>query len=328
MPATVRRYTTERFVEWAPLIALGALGSLAIAGMASTLLSRQLLRQTVTVPVEETVTLPPVQPRQSPFGALRIDATANLPNNTWAVFEVQLLDQQGNLLASAIKQGWRESGTWVEEGESGTWSEQDLAGRFDIRRASIDGPVTVGISVLEQGNTGGGEVTQPVTFQVQIQDGVIDGRFLINGVAGVLMMSVLAVLAVKKSGKVVIAERINDSDVGGRGRLGGPNKLVRMTLKVIGDENTPGTVTAHVFIKDSYGKQIYSGQIQIGFFLKTEDRATGYGNLDFIFDTQDSYGFYVEIMPDGPIDWTHLTVKEGARTLLPTSVIHLPTPTQ
>lgn len=293
--------------------------------MASTLLSRPLLKDTVTVPVESALTLPPISPRQSPFGAVRIDAIARIPNNSWVIFEVQVLDQQGNPLASAIKQAWQESGTWYDEGESGTWSERDLAGQFNIRRASLAGPITVGIAVLEQGSTSGETIAQPVTFEVLVQDGVIDRRFLLNGVVGVTMMAGLAILAVKKSGRVVIAERINDSDLGGRGRLGGTSQLVRMTVKVVGDETSPRGVNAMVVVKNGAGDLIYQGQLPIGLPFRINERTIGYGTLDFLFDTQDSYGFYVEITPDGPIDWTYLTVQEGVRTLLPTSVLHLKT---
>ncbi|ASC73946.1 hypothetical protein XM38_049200 [Halomicronema hongdechloris C2206] len=328
MPVDVQPYRTRRFTDWSPLAALGALGILAIAVVVSPFLSRRLLNTTVQVSPEETTRLEAVQPRGG-LGALRIDTRARLPKNTWLTFEVQVFDSQNNLLASGIKQAWRESGIWREDGESGTWSEQDLKGRFDIRRASIDQPITLAITVLEQGRTGGQPLAQPVSFEVTVRDGVIDSRFLWVGFFGVLVIALITSLAVGKSGRKVVSERANDSDVAGRATLGGADKLVRVNIDVISDETSPRELQAHLIIKDGYGEQIYSRRLSVPLTFRREDgkidSAKGHVSLDLVLEPRGSYGFSVEVMPDGPVDYTYLAVKEGVRTLQPTEIIRLRT---
>jgi len=328
MPVDVQPYRTRRFTDWSPLAALGALVILAIAAIASPFFSRRLLDTTVIVSPEETVRLEAVQPRGG-LGALRIDARARLPRNSWLTFEVQIFDSQNNLLASGIKQAWRESGIWREDGESGTWSEQDLKGRFDIRRATIDQPITLAITVLDQGQTGGQALAQPVSFDVTVRDGVIDGRYLWVGFFGVLIITLITSLAVGKSGRKVISERVNDSDVAGRATLGGANKLVRVSIDVISDETSPRELQADLVIKDGYGEQLYRRQLPISLKFRRDDgkidSAKGQASLDLILEPRGSYGVWVEVMPDGPVDYTHLTVREGVRTLQPTEIIRLRT---
>lgn len=331
MPTKIDRYSRSPFTDRAPTIALGALGLLVVAAIVPSFFSRKLLNEILVVPAEETVKLNPIQPRQSPIGAVRIDVTARLPNNTWITFEVQVLDSQGNLLASAIKQSWRESGTWYEDGESGSWSEQDLDGRFDIRRATLNEPMTIAISALEQGRTSGQPFNEPITFRVAVWDGAIDGRFLWSGIIVVPILIWLAVLAVKNSGEVVISKSIDDSDLSERSRVGGADTLVRVTIEVIADETSPRVLNAELFVKDVEGNIVYRRQLLMPLTRLYKNgrctRTVGQCTLDLVLEPEGSYGFFVEIVPDAPVDRTSLKVKQGVRTLKSTEVIHLTTST-
>lgn len=327
MPSKIQPLVTAQFTERSPLAALGALGLLGLALAVSPLFHHQLLSTGVYVGAEETVQLDPVQPRERAIGALRIDAVAQLPSNAWSVFEVQLLDGQGNVLASAIKQAWHESGTWQEEGESGSWVEQDPAGRFDVRQAAIDGPVVVAISVLEQGSSTGQPLDDPVVYRVTVAEGVIDTRFLWSGAVGVLLLAALTAIAVKASGQTIINEQISDSDLAGRGTLGGPNTLVRVIITVKADETSPPELTANLAINDSYGESVYRCDVVISLSMQREEgkveSASGSATIDLVLEPRGSYGFSVEITPDGPVDHTFLVVKEGIRTLTPTEITHI-----
>jgi hypothetical protein len=332
MPPKIQPLTTARFTERSPLIALGALGLLALALAVSPLFSRRLIHTNVSVAPGATVQFDPVQPRRGAIGAVRIDAIALLPDNSWSVFEVQVLDPQGNPLASAIKQAWHESGTWQEEGESGRWSEQDQAGRFDIRQGALEGPIVVAIAVLEHGTTAGQPLTTPVTLRVTLWDGVIDTRFLWSGAIGVLLLAGLTAIAVRASGQTVISEHIDDSDLVGRGTLGGPDTLVRVIITVVADETSPANLTANLTINDGYGELVYRRPLSMPLSFRREEGkiedAKGSATLDLILEPRGSYGFSVEITPDGPVDRTFLTVKEGVRTLTPTPIIHLQSSTE
>ncbi|CDN14057.1 hypothetical protein RintRC_4826 [Richelia intracellularis] len=38
---------------------------------------------------------------------MRVDVEARISNNQWVTYEIQLLDKQGKLIASGVKQAWR-----------------------------------------------------------------------------------------------------------------------------------------------------------------------------------------------------------------------------
>ncbi len=327
MPSKIERLGTSQFTDRAPLHAVGALGLLALALIIAPFLSRQLVQTSLLVEPEATAQIDPIRPSSSPIGALRIDATARLPDNSWSIFEVQVLDTEGNLLASAIKQAWRESGTWQEDGESGTWSERDLMGSFDLRQTTLNGPIVVAISVLEQGTVGGQPLTEPTTFQVTVRDGMIDTRFLWSGALGALILALMAAIAVKKSGQIMINRSINDSDVMGRAILGGTGKMVRVIIDVLSDETSPPTLNAELVIKDRHGEVIYQRRIPIRLGFRKEngrvDSARGSCTLDLVLEPEGSYGFLVEIVPDAPVDRTVMVVKQGVRTLVPTPILRI-----
>ena len=60
-----------------------------------------------------------------------------------------------------------------------------------------------------------------------------------------------------------------------------------------------------LFINNSYGEQVYAGSESMTLNFKREDGkiegASGSMQKFFLFDSQDSYGFQVEVLPDAPI---------------------------
>ena len=169
-----------------------------------------------------------------------------LLNNQWVTYEIQLLDKQGKLIASGVKQAWRESGRWYEDGESVTCSERDLKGGHHVKFKKEE-PVTLSLNVLGYGR-GNRDVNLPVPFQVKLENGAIDTRHLWPGLFGSLALGTIAFLSVPKIGKKAIAERLNDSDPSGRGTIGGANKLVRVNINVKSDETSPRELSKSVRI--------------------------------------------------------------------------------
>ncbi len=327
MGVDIQQYKTQQFTEWAPLACKGALGLMAIATLLSFFLPRQVLDERVTIAAEEVATIGPIQPQQSPIGAMRIDAEAQLPANSWATFELQILDEQGEVIASSLKPAWRESGTWREDGESGTWDEEDAKGRFDIRQATIDSPVSIAVSSLEQGSANGQPLSQPVTYRVRVWDGAVDRRFLWSGLVGVGLLTWITGASVSRTGRVAVSKSIGDSDLMARTQVGGPDALVQVVISVLSDDTSPPFLTANFFLKDSQGEAVYEKQVPIDLSFKREngkiDSARGQCALDLIIEPQASYGFYVEITPDMPVDKTTLKVIQGARRTGPVEVTHL-----
>ena len=307
-----------------------------------------LFSRNVRVAEQEVVKIEALKLEPQLVGALRIDAKASIPNNHGLVYEIQLLDKQGKLIASATKNAWRESGIWYEDGESGTWNEDDLDAGLDVR-AKKGEEVTVAISVLEYENLSGGKArslttfsvddvignqannpnstTNSVNFDVKITNGVVDGRHLWPGLFGTSALAIMTFIAAPRSGKKVISKTINDSDPSERATLGGANKLVRVRINVTSDETSPPSMQARLVINDSYGEQVYSKTIPLNLTFHREEgkleKVTGFAQQFFVLETQDSYGFHVEVTPDAPVDETTLTVLDGSHTRIPVEAVHI-----
>ena len=322
MSVTIKSSTTKRFVERSVLFSWLALVLVIIAAFVSGSFSKQITNQMVTVSPQETVRLDPITLERRLIGALRIDVKAIMPTNRWVVYEIQLYDDQNQVLASARKEAWRESGVWREGGETGTWSEADLLGGLDVQLGKKQQEeITIAVSVMEYGETGGQVLSaEPVSFRVDVKNGVIDTRYLWIGFFGALAMAILTSFSVGTAGRLRIRETINDSDVGERAILGGEKTLIRVTVKVLAHETSPSHLTVSLWLKDGMGEQIYSEQTQIKLtFHKDDERDIEYakGKLEqyFVLTRRGSYGFYVEVSPDEPVDQTTLMVKENVKTL-------------
>lgn len=330
----VKRYRTAKFADPSPLIASGGVGLMLTALMVSPFFSRTVLKERVEVRPDATVTLPVIEPRASRIGALRIDVRARMSRNTWVTFEVQVRDRQGNPLAAAIKQAWQESGRWSEGGESGTWSESDTRGQLDLQREALNQPIQIAIASLEQGTTGSfgspssSSSTTSVSFDVTVREGVIDARFLWSGFWVGLLLSGFTWMTVVTSGQLTLSKTIGDSDVGGRARLGGPDKLVRAIVTVNSDETTPSAMRAELTVKDKQGNLVYEAELPLKLTMHRDDdgsldRVTGKCQLDLVLPVEESYGFYVEVVPDAPVDRTTLKVLQNVRTLGSVEVVEI-----
>ena len=326
---TIQTQRTGRFIDPWPYVTLGATLLIFLALFGASSFQKTLLSTTVSASEDEPVRLEPLSLRRQLFGALRVEVKALLPANQWVTYEIQLLDRQGKPFASAMKQAWNESGTWYEEGESGSWQEDDVQGGLDVR-AKQDEMVTIGIAVLEYGDTSGKELDQPVQFELTVQNGVVDTRYLWAGLVGAICLTVIALYATPVTGKKAIAKTINDSDPSDRATVGGANRLVRVKVDVKADETSPRELEVRLFINDAYGEQIYTRSVPMRLSYQKENgkiqKATGCLQTFFILESRSSYGFHVEVLPDSPVDRTKLTVRDGSRTLKSVEVVPISPP--
>ncbi|NEQ98170.1 MAG: hypothetical protein F6K30_15870 [Cyanothece sp. SIO2G6] len=322
MAATKSSQKTSRFVERSPLIAFVALVMLVLAGAFSLINKQTLVEQTVAVLPGTSASLDPIELNPKWIGALRVDVTASIPTNRWVTYEVQLLDTENNPIGSAVKQAWRESGTWQEDGESGSWQEQDLKGGIDIRSNTRQTePIIIAISVLNYGNTAGLEVSEAVTFRVTAQDGAIDGRYLWVGFVAVFLFWILSSMATGKSGKTVAHRFIDDSDAGVRAVMGGANSLIHVRVNTTTDETSPRQFRIDLYIKDGNGEKIYFRRFPLDRRFASKDVYRQTLNVYFLLKQRASYGFYVEVLPDGPVDHTGLIIRENINTRQAVEVI-------
>lgn len=331
MAVTTQTKSTSRFIEATPYLCALTVLIVMIAACLSLAFSRTLLSSNVQVEPDEPVELKTVEIKPQLFGAWRIDVKASIPRNRWLTYELQLLDEQGNLVASALKEAWNESGTWQEDGESGTWQEDDLMAGLDVR--STEGKsekLTIALAVLDYTDTSGTEIDQPVNFKVTIKTGAIDSRYLWAGFFGTIALTILSLMAVANSGKTAIGKWIGDSDVGERGIVGGADNLVELTVDVKADETCPEKLNVNLWVYDGYGEEIYTCVLPMTVtYTKDEgtiESAKGKVNKYFVLERRGSYRFYVEVTPDQPVDRTDIIVKEKVSTICDVEVVQVSEP--
>jgi hypothetical protein len=335
MPYKVEKIKSSKFREYSPFLCLGINIFLLLTLILSNFLTKTLLNRTVSTTVTEGKTIAKLEPivfKPSLIGALRIDARAIIQNNSWLTYEIQLQDEQGNIVASAVKPAWKESGTWREGGESGSWQEQDLRGGIDLRlhRNQQQQTLTPIIQVLEytdtsgkprtQGMRGSENIYQNVSFKVKIIQGAIDSRYLWAGLVGTAFMTLFCFWSVNTTGKLVIKKKVDDSDIGDWAVFGAPNQLVEITVEVLADETSPQSLQINLWLNDGFGEQCCHLHEPIKMIYRRNDdkeivSAQGKQNFYFLLPKRESYNVYLEVVPDQPVEKTWLSVKQGVKTL-------------
>ena len=305
----------------------GYASSLFLLIFLSSFLVKTPVNKKVEVAEDEPVKVATLELNPKQLGALRIDVKSFFPNNHWVVYELQLVDSQGEVIASAMDEAWQESGTWREGGESGIWSESDLLGGWDIKSQNAE-KIELVIAVLESGTASGNPADLVVSFDVKVKSGVIQKGHLWWGLIYTSILGILARKATKASGQQIISTKIKDSDPKARTILGGENNLIRLNVKTRFDEDTPRRANIHLKINNVYGEKVYQNQETVSVSVKSSESAGitwGTATLEsfFLLKDRNSYSFQVRIEPDEPVEWTSLTVREGAQTLKAVDVVEI-----
>lgn len=304
----VESVTTTRFADpWAN-VAIAAIGLVLLAGLDS-LSAKQLLRKQLQASRGETARLEAIAVRPPLWGAFRIEVTTQQPFNSWVIYEIKVLDETGEPIASGIKETWRSF-----DGRETSGRRDDLKGGLDLK---IDKPqsLTLAIAVLETGVGTGtkADLPEPLKFRVTVRKGVMDGRYLWAGALGSGVMALLAMLSRREIGAVVIAKTLEDSEVGARAIVGGSDSLVRVTVKAWLDETRPAKTTLELRVTNAYGEEVcelreFFGSSLMGSLASVKQ------DWYFAFDARDSYGFFATISPDDPVEKIELQVRDGARS--------------
>lgn len=322
MSPTPSTQSISKFVEPGVYIAWVAAAVALVVLVLSAIFPQTVIDRSLSVNPGGLGSLQPIALQPTAIGAWRIDVKSVIPQNRWVTYEIRLLDPAGKLLNSAIKQSWKESDTLYEDADTGRWEQENLLGGLDVRsRAKSEETVTIALAVLTYTDNAGKTVEQPVSFQVKVQKGVADTRYLWAGFLGATGIATVSSLGVRKTGTKVISKSIDDSEAGDRAVVGGSDRLVRLSVDVKADETTPSRANVDVWVKDGYGNCAYHTTVPILFkFQRNRDRAKGNIKQYFILEKRGSYGFYVEVNPDEPVERTEMTVLEGVRTIVPVNM--------
>ncbi|TAF57466.1 MAG: hypothetical protein EAZ61_01270 [Oscillatoriales cyanobacterium] len=309
-------YSTRKFLEPAIILRWFAFGLISVAIVASWFLGKTQIRKTISVEPdpEDYVEVGALTLEPNPIGAMRIKAEAKIPSNHWVTYELILLDSQGEVVTSAMKEAWSESGTWNEDGESGTWSEQDLDAGLDIKAQNRE-TLTLAVSVLDYTTSSGQPIERSVPITVKASTGVVYRTPLYWGWIVTAVLTWMSGQMIRTGcGRQAIFKTIRDSDVGARGTLGGSRKLVHLRLEIASDETTPPLLEANLWIRNADGEDVYQHTYPVT--PKFIGQAVRQSELNAYFRLLEKgpYGFYVEVTPDASVDRTTITVFDGART--------------
>ena len=318
---------TRRFMNIWVYLALGSVGIVILAGIASIFFVKPLASKTVQASEGKPARLQPISIKPQAIGALRVDVTASIPSNRWLTYEVQIRDQQDKILTAGRKNAWKETGTWSEEGETGSWQEDDLDAGLDVNAAKSE-PITVMVEVLDYVTTSSQDINEPVTFNIKVNQGIIDTRYLWPGFWGGLLMAGLTCLFSKTAGSTAIDKTIGDSDVGERVNIGGSKKLIKVLVKSDSDETSPSALNCRLMVRDGNGDELFNTSEVMPLRFKRDGdgditSVKGQATFYLVLEKPSSYGFYVEVTPDAPVDATRLIVKQGAVTLGAIKVAHI-----
>ncbi|MEM9135939.1 MAG: hypothetical protein AAGB01_01120 [Cyanobacteria bacterium P01_F01_bin.42] len=285
----------------------------------SPFLQKKLIDKRFQIRKDESVQSDLIRYTPTLIGALRVDAKARLPANRWVTYELQILDEGGNVLTAGLKQAWRDAGTWREGGESGSWDESDLNAGFALKSKEKESQaIRVVIQVLETGTSSNAAWNSPVTFSLVVHDGSIDIRYMWLGFFGTLAMAIITTVCAGQSGKKVIAKTIGDSDINARATLGGNASLIQVQIFVDADETTPSNFNINLAVRNPDGETIYQQRSAVPVKRILDNGVLDGGKASFctylLITPRDSYGFYVEVTPDQSVDRTVLTVTDNVKT--------------
>jgi hypothetical protein len=96
--------------------------------------------------------------------------------------------------------------------------------------------------------------------------------------------------------------------------MGGNNSLLKLVVTVKSDETTPKTLYVNLWIRDGNGEDLYTHTYSIYPRYVTTDVRSSQLVTYFQLPQKASYGFYVEVTPDAPIDRTELEVYDRVKT--------------
>jgi hypothetical protein len=185
-----RSHSPKSFSWWADRahhVLFGMSGLMFLLLILSPFLHRRLLDRQVALKPGQTVEVGEITAQPIAIGTLQVEVEAMLPNQRWASYEVQLLDQNNQPILSGFTDAWRESGSWSEDGESGTWSEEEASAGFDVRVPKAE-KFKIQLSMIDISDASGKDLEELLTFKVQASQGTINPfPLLLSGISTALL---------------------------------------------------------------------------------------------------------------------------------------------
>jgi hypothetical protein len=189
----------------------------------------------------EPVVFPPFHLNAGWFGSPELDLRADLPANSTVVLSVDLLDGAGRPLLQFRKEGWREQGTWMEQGEQGTYDEGDTATRLDLR-PGLSGVHQLRVQVDDLLDASGQPLLQPVPLLLTVRHHSLNRPLLLLTALAASSLLALYWTSVYGGCRRRLRQRVDDEHLALRFEAGGPG-LLRLIVRARFERGT-GTLAS------------------------------------------------------------------------------------
>lgn len=137
----------------------------------------------------------PFQLENGPLGSPLLQVEAMIPTDSSLLYQLELLDPAGQVVLELSREGWRETGTWTEDGESGSYDESDTAVPLLLRPAA-SGPHRLRLRLEELTGVSGRPLAEPVLFRAQLEPHSVNAPLLLLTAAAGLLCSGCAWMAI------------------------------------------------------------------------------------------------------------------------------------
>ncbi|MFL0793411.1 MAG: hypothetical protein AB8B70_09635 [Prochlorococcus sp.] len=266
------------------------------------------------------------------LGSPLIDLQAKLPANSSMGLSVELLDQNGDLVLELEKEGWREIGTWVEDGESGTYDESDSSLKLDLRPIS-DGPHRLRLTLEEFSDAAAQPLQPPLQLQLLVNNHSVDLPLLLITAGLSLLLVLFFWQSIYGDCRQRSQRRLVDDRVSSRFSACGPGLL---RIKVLGRYELPdrllgrkpewvSSVSLVLRITNAWGELLLEDQLPLQLNKKSDEDDTWWtvnsGPIHLFLGKISNLRFWAAL-PDPlangcELEWIELLVEDGATTPWP-----------
>lgn len=255
-------------VRWPLLAALLPLLPLAVL-LVSLVTPRQ--RQMLILDAATPVFSEPFRLQGGWLGSPRLQLHMDLPANSSVGLDVDLLTASGETVLQLSKEGWRERGTWRQDGESGTYDEGDAALVLALRPPA-SGMYRLQLVRQQLLGVAGQPLLEPLRLRLSVQNHSVDRGLLLITVACTAVLVRLLWGAVYGDCRLRRRQRSDEPPLGMRLDLGAEG-LLRLVVQARYEEPDrlplpphrtpalvsqapPSTVELELRLSDAWGRPL------------------------------------------------------------------------
>lgn len=186
-------------------------------------------RQVIALAPDEPALSAPFELGGGFLGYPRISLRADLPPDTAMELEADLLDPGGTVVLQFSQEGWRQTGTWAEDGAIGTWDESDAAMAVALRPRR-SGPHRLRLTLADLIDSAGRPRAEPISVRLEVRNHSVDAPLLWFTAAVSLAMVWILLVSVYRGWRQRRLVRVEEARLGLRLRVGGPG-LLQLVLR-------------------------------------------------------------------------------------------------